>query len=71
MKYVTQYGELYRMSDHNYLRMLRDGAAGTLETWEHYGAKKLATDVESLTDWEPRDFAAALRLEHKAPGARP
>ena len=62
-----QYGELYRLSNRNYRRMLRDGKTGELLTWTEYGAKKLSDDVENVTDWEQREFAAALDLETAKP----
>lgn len=63
MRYVTQWGELYRLSERNYLRMLRDGKNGTLQTWDGYGAKKLASECPNITDWYEREFEAALKLE--------
>jgi hypothetical protein len=66
MRYVTQYGELYRLSERSYLRMLRDGRDGVLRTWADYGAKKLANECENVTDWERREFESALKLESKS-----
>lgn len=63
MRYVTQYGELYRLSERNYLRMLRDGRNDAIQVWEHYGAKKIAVNVDNVTDWEQREWENALKLE--------
>lgn len=71
MRYVMQFGELYRLTNRNYLKMLRDGTRGTLKPWEEYGAKRLAADVESVTDWGELEFVAALRLEKSEMGAGP
>ncbi len=65
MRYVTQWGELYRLSDRNYMRMLRDGKDGILRTWNEYGAKKLASECPNITDWYEREFESALRLEKR------
>jgi hypothetical protein len=60
MRYVMQYGHLFKLSERMFRRLMRDGMNGNIAgNWEYYGAKLLATDVESITDWTEDDYEFA------------
>lgn len=63
MKYISTYGTVYRLSDRNFRKFCRDGMEGNLaDNFDYYSARKIAEDVEVITDWEYDDFRSALGL---------
>jgi hypothetical protein len=67
-RYITRMGELFRLSEKQYLRLLKDGSEsesfGNVVLW-NYGAKHVADEVTNITDLNADGFAYALKCEQE------